>query len=315
MKVIGTWTIFLPLTFHCGDDFKGTSLTNTKFTIHDVECELLISANIDYFDRIKATIKGEYIDAFLPAFQNHKYMSEFVKNMSFEVGKSIQDFLDGFSKSRDYIYFRVFDGEDFTTKYEFDITPNICDGAYNGDENKKGVYLDDDVLSKSVIYANKEKDYLDNAWYYLRDAEYFIDVGKYEMAIINMATMLEFVIKFQLKDYLDYRGSFKSQIHKENIEKAYGNAGYPSFANKYYVYGLSLIVKIPLDEEVIMVVDSIYTARDKIAHGKRLHETGIIMKNEISAPDYRYALMDLFETCIIIYNYFYDLDKSVNTKD
>lgn len=162
------------------------------------------------------------------------------------------------------------------------------------------------VLSKAVSYANKEKNYLDNAWYYLRDAEHYIDFGKFEMDIVNMATMLEFVIKFQLKGYLNRNGYYKLKTHKDNVCNLYG--GRPSFTNRYFRYGLGLITDKTLDENMLNTIDLIYTARDKIAHGKRIHETKIILSKKIEAPDYRDTLMDLYENCIDVYNFFCDLD-------
>jgi hypothetical protein len=304
MRVKGTWVVYLPFTFLKGNSSKQTSLTNLEFQIHSLDCELLMKKDTNVIDRIKVIIEDEYDEQYLPSYEHMEYLTEFENNMQFKVCNAIQDFVDGFSNHTDYIYFRVFDGNSFTTKHEFRIEPNICNGDDDGNDFDNGLDFDDEALNGSIAFANKEKNYLDLAWYYLRDAEHFIDVGKYEIAIINMAIMLEFLINTKLKDYLDDKGSYKDQIHKDYIKNNYCNNGWPSFADKCYRYGLTIVDGKTFDEEILETIDIIYKTRDKIAHGKKLKDTPFMKTNKIKAKDYYTFSLNLKVDCDLIYNYF-----------
>lgn len=309
MIVKGIWIVFLPLTFHIGNEFKKTTLSNFRFELNGASCELLQNHENNTIDRIKLVIEDHYSHEHLPAHENFDYMSEFERRMSFTVSKTVQDFLDGFSKSTNSVYYQIFDGRDFITKYSFEIQPNICSGSSGGDEIERGIYLDDKDLESTIAFASKEKSFFDNAWFYLRDAEHLIEVGKFEIALINLANMLEFLVKVQLRDLLDDNGRFKDKQHKDKIIELFGQDGNPSFADKYYNYGLKLIGGLSLPKELLDTVDLIYKTRNKLAHGYRLNETKLISENEVLDYNYHLLLHSLLNDCIELYNYFHDLQN------
>lgn len=300
MNVTWTWVICLPFKIK----LKEPKAEELNFKIHDIDCQLLVNHDTGLIDRIRIEIESEYSDDQLPAHEHLDYMSDIQDRMIFRVSGTIQDFVDGFSKMTDSTYYQIFDGEDFITSYEFWTSPRICNGGYNADGHEH--FLGDiDVLRKSAEYANKEKGYIDNAWHLLRVSEHFIDVGNFEMAIINMATMLEYLVKVPLSKYLDNDGYFKGKKHKDIITAKYGQGRRPSFVDKFYKYGLSLITKVKLDSQTLKIVDEIYRTRDKIAHGKRLSETPLIRMYHIEPNEYKDFLEDLYESCVDVYDFFH----------
>ena len=196
--------------------------------------ELIKQSNTDIIDKVIIELAEDYDENYLPSYDNMNYLMDFRDIVSYKAGTAIQDFLDGFSRSTNDEYYQIFDGEDFVTPYEFNVSPNILQGS--GNTGNSQTYLDDDILKKSLDFANKKKNTLDISWYLLRDAEHAMELGKYEISIIYMAITLEMLGTSALSDFLDDNGNF-SDHHKKEITNMYGSR--PSFMEKYFEYGIN----------------------------------------------------------------------------
>lgn len=269
-----------------------------------MKIELLKNPETALIDKVKIQVTEEYDESFLPPFENLNYLSSFSNNLTYKAGTAIQRFFDGFSRHTDDVYHQIFDGEDFIMPYNYSIEPNLLSGS--GNSANGHYYLDDEILNKSIQFANQKKDVLDNAWYLLRDAEHSMEMGKYEISIIYMAIMIEFLVISQLSDYLDDNGNYK-EPHKTKIEQSYGRR--PSFVDKHFRYGLPLITDNKLPEEVLISTDFIYRVRNKLAHGKPLFEIEVINDNNITELNIRDIWFDLINDTAQVYNFFYDIIK------
>jgi|GEM_PF-2284380 len=306
MKVKGVWIVDLPLTFNIGNSFYDTELTNFMFEINEAKCELIKDINGKYLDKIKVSVTDSYDDDCLPSYEHTEYLMEFTKQMSHKVSSSVQLFLDGFTYSYRHVPYRIFDGEDFITPYKFSIEPGIASGASDGDRMERGVNFDNHCLHKSVYFANKDKDYLDTAWSILNDIEYYLDIGKYKVAIISMATMVEMLIKTTLKEFLNSNGKYKKTINTSKLKNTKKPGDRPSFADKYYRFGLGLLSE-KIDEDLADWVDVIYSMRNDIAHGSLLSETSFFIEENVNPHDYYNYLHHMRNVSVEVYNFFSDL--------
>lgn len=304
MKAIATWVVDLPIRFSTSNEIKRTSLSKLSYNINNVDVDLLINPKTQLVEKVKIQISEEYDESFLPSYKNIEYLSDFSNSLTYKAGSAIQSFLDGFSKHTDDKYHHIFDGEDFITPYRFSIQPNILSGS--GNNGNSYYFLDDEIINKSIEFANKKKNIMDNAWYLIRDAEHSMEIGKYEISIVYMAIMLEFLVASHLSLYLKEDGTYK-QPHKTKIEKIYGKR--PSFANRHFKYGVSLITDHKLPDDIILSVDFIYKMRNKIAHGTPLYEIDIVNENNIKEFNIRYIWFDLINDITEVYNFFNDIIK------
>ena len=306
MRVRAVWIVKLPLKFYVGNNFNKTPLTKFVFNVDDMNFELLKSSE-NTIERVKITLFEEYDDNFLPSYENSNYLSEFINKLSYKASKTMQRFLDGFSKTTNAEYYQIFDGEDFTTPYELEISPNIMTGSGIDEVSNECIYLDDETLTKSINFISKEKNTIDNAWYFLRDAEYLIDIGKYEISLINMAIMIEFLVKAQLSNFLDDNDYF-IKVHARNIKSIYGDKA--SFVERYFRYGLTLVTEKYLSDDIHDTIDFIYKVRNKLAHGKKLQDLKMVNENDdlVNENEMSHLFKQLFNNVVEIYNYFYDLN-------
>ncbi|MEA4825149.1 MAG: hypothetical protein VB130_00720 [Clostridium sp.] len=308
MRVKAIWIVDLPLKFCIGNNFKKTQLTQFSFNIDEINFILLKNFSENIIEKVKIIMFENYDDNYLPSFKNIEYLSEFQDKISYKAGKAMQSFLDGFSKTTNSEYYQIFDGEDFTTPYTLDIIPNIMKGNSTNNGIDRLIYLDDDTLKKSINFACKEKNTLDIAWYFLKEAEHLIYIGKYELSLINMAIMIEFLVTSQLSSFLDNQGHFKNRNkHSKEIAQRYGER--PTFCEKYFKYGLQLVTSEILSDNILNTIDFIYKVRDKLAHGKKLQDIKLlkeVLTNEYQMKDLFWQLLN---DVIEVYNYFFDLNN------
>lgn len=308
MKVHSIWEVFLPLQFTVGNKFNNSKLNQFSFEIDGVNFELLRKKETDLIDRMKIELYEEYDEKFSASHEQFDYISDFYKLVAFRAGLVAQKFLDGFSRNTDDENHQIFDGEDFITRYKFYTSPNIFIGSGNNGE-EGAYYLDDELLINSIDFATKSKSVLDISWYLIRDAEHSMELGKYEISLIYMAIVIEFLITSVLTGFLTSTGEFKSQKHKEKIKELYGNK--PSFVDKYFNYGLSLLTDEKLSDEVLNFIYFIYRVRNKLAHGKQLFEIRDIKDNNINELNVKSYWFDLINKTTEVHNFFYDSNRKL----
>jgi len=306
MKVQAIFNVELPLRFCIGNDFKKTPLTQFLFSIDDIHFELVKNVDKNIIEKVIVKLADDYDDNFLPSDTNYEYLQQFKRSITYKASSTLQKFLDGFSKSKNGSnYFQIFDGEDFITPYKVEISPNIMMGNSNGNCKRGCSYLDDETFNASITFATKEKELIDNAWFMLREAEHLTEIGNYELALINMAIMIEFLITAKLTDFIDENGYFLSSYSAE-FKKQYKT---PTFVEKYFLYGLSLLGDQKPSHDLLESIDYIYKVRSKLAHGKRLYTIKIINDNEITP----YNIGDIWNYLLInvneIYYFFRDFDS------
>lgn len=184
LKVI--YKIFLPFQFISGNTLKGTDLTIKEFDINDIHIKLFLDESTD----------GQYLIAITNI--NEDGVHDLVEIANMKVGTSIQSFFDGISKALDNAaFFNIYNGDEFTVRYEM-----RCDGwgSDNAQPEKNiGFNIDNHILSNAIEFANSNNNYLKQAFLYLKEGEYLVEIGRYGNAIIQFAVMTEFLINYQLK--------------------------------------------------------------------------------------------------------------------
>lgn len=305
MKVHAIWLVILPLQFMVGNRFSHKELSLFSFEIDSVKIELLKKkSDANLIDRIRIDLFEEYDDNYFPPHEHHEYLSNFTNLLTYKAGLASQKFLDGFSRNTDDENHQIFDGDDFLTEYDFHIEPSILTGSANSGEGS--YYLDDEILTKSVSFANKRKGVLDNSWYLIRDAEHSMELGKYEISLIYMAIEIELLITSALNGFLKDNGKFKSKKHEEKIKSLFGEKA--SFVDRYFSYGLSLLTDKKISDEVLPYIVFIYKLRNKLAHGKQLFEIELLKENGINELNIRDYLRDFINNVTEAHNFFFDLN-------
>jgi len=175
----------------------------------------------------------------------------------------------------------------------------------NGNTKKGCSFLDDEILNASITFATKDKELIDNAWFLLREAEHLTEIGNYELALINMAIMIEFLITYKLKDIINDNGYFGTS-YSDELKERYKN---PSFVDKYFRYGLGLIGNQRPSDELLETIDYIYKVRNKLAHGKQLYTIKFIKDNEITPYNIGEIWNDLLISVNEIYYFFRDFES------
>jgi len=278
----------------------------SKFSIYDVSFEF-IKNDVGIISGLKIQSKENFDDKYIPiekAF--HEYNEEYYHRSVFRVGKITQDFFKGISREINEYCHPVFDGDDFTLKYTFEMEPQFIHGDYS--KTVFPCFFDDKMFEHALQYISKEKDAFDIARLVIRDVQYYNDIGKYEMSILNQAILIEMLVKNRLSQYLDENDDtkFKDENIQSKLKDKYGSR--PSFAVKYIVFGLQELegLKLP-DSFELEYIDLIYKIRNKIAHGISLYEIPIIKQNKISIENIRNYIHVCQNSCVELFNFLYDL--------
>ncbi len=264
-KVI--YKIYIPFHFGIGNIFNKTNLTISEFDIKDVH----IKMHLDEFGDVEKSYMIANTNIEEDGVHNFEDLADS------KVGNAVQSFFDGISKGlSNAAFFNVYNGDEFVVGYEMH-----CNGwgsktpFHNRNE---GYYLDDELVKKAVEFANSENEYLKQAFLYLKEGEYLVDIGRFGNAIIQFAAMTEFLINYQLKDkklvnakgYYFEADELKCKNQWERICK--NNIGRkPSFAFSKYVYGLSKL-NLTMDQVLVDAIENTYHLRNKLAHGYHVFE-------------------------------------------
>lgn len=310
MKIKGIWIIELPILLSLHSDFYDKDCTLHNFEINDVSCDFLESEKYNALDRIKVEINRDMNDNIYPYYTkdvkgqwvcDDDKMREvilFSNKMENEVRLIVEDVLDGISKYSGATATRIHDGEDFITKHQIVFEPPILGIVGNRINGKGNWFVADDELNLAIEYATREKSHLDIAWKFLNESDYFLDMGKYEMSLINMAVMIEILVTTRLSSMLNESGYFKdSKLQKKHSRK--------SFVEKYFCFGLTSIGLDLPDEDLLESVDIIMKTRNKIMHkGKTLSEAFSDIGYIIEPKDLPFHIHGFHQDSEQIYEYF-----------
>lgn len=272
MDVTGIWIIKLPMDLQIFNDFYGTELTNFEFKVRDANCELIKETD-RIVNKIKVSITiglNENLYPYSGFDEYNKYycdndkmdkVIEFTDKMELEVASIVENLLDGFVRYASGLPHEIYDGHSFITEHTVEFSPQLFGNSHNNADIRDSRSLNNEELDKAIHYATKEKDYLDLSWKFLCEAEENIYMAKYEMAIINMGIMAEYLVTSKLSSILKEDGRFKKREHANKADKG--------FVDKYFRFGLPEI-NCPLpEEEILEAIKIIYLARNKIVHRKK----------------------------------------------
>lgn len=268
-----TYKIYIPFQFIIGNAFYKTNLTISEFDINDVHVKMQLDGNGDK--------EKSYLVAITSVKEDGIHFLEDIADV--KIGNTIQSFFDGISKAlSNAAFFNVYNGNEFVVEYEMYYEGRGSKTPYR--DNNKGYYLDDDLVNKAITFANSENEFLRQAFLYLKEGEYLVDIGRFSNAIIQFAVMIEYLINYQLKKHnlLDNNGNYIEPFKSEcnDMWKKLGNRYGVSFSFSRYVYGFSKL-NLKMDHVLVDTIDSIYRLRNKLAHG--------------------YSLFDAFEICDTTY--------------
>lgn len=313
MDVKGVWTVELPIQLSVFNSFENSELTIFDFEIKGVACKLLKNCDERIIDRIQVTIISELDDELYPYWNNDENRNnefdktkmieimKFVDEMQRDVANIIEDFINGFTKSSGGIATRIFNGEDFITKYKMTFEPTLFAEGNHDPTGKERWCISDSEMKLAIEYASKEKDDLDIAWTFLNESEYFADMGKYEVAIINIAIMIEFLVTSKLNGILKVDGKFRDK-------KVQIKMGGKSFVERYFKYGLNEL-GYPLPKDYILeMTDIIIKVRNRVIHRKMkvieaLYDVGYI----IDTSDLKFHILGFCNDAEVLYKYFVEL--------
>jgi len=304
-----TYKIYIPFHFGIGNKFYKTDLTINEFHIDDVHIKMHLD---EYGDE-----ENSYLIATTNVEEDGSHHIEDISDA--KVGKCVQSFFDGISKGlSNAAFFNVYNGDDFAVAYEV-----FCDGwsvktPYR--DSNKGYYLDDELVNKAIDFANSKDYFLKQAFIYLKEGEYLVDIGRFNNAIIQFAIMIEYLIiinyqlnkKGMLKDNGSYKEPFKSECefeyykqyphkNKKGIRK---NDSWIPFYYSKYVYGLKKL-GLKMDSDIIEAIDNTYKLRNKLAHGYDIYEAfkicDIVYENEPIAE------YNIWMCMVVLSNYMTDV--------
>lgn len=257
-----TYKINIPFQFTIGNKFYGTHLTIKEFNIKDVNIKMFLDESED----------KEYLIATTNISEDGVHDLEEIADK--KVGTAVQSFFDGISKAlSNAAFFSVYNGDKFTIPYEW-----YCDGLRITtplNDRNKGYNLDDNIINVAIEFANLNNEYLKQAFLYLNEGEYLVDIGRYSNAIIQFAVMTEYLINYQLeRKGMINKSGYLIGTYKDNCCKeweAHGGKDKPSFVFSKYIYGLSNF-NLRIEDELTSSIDDVYRLRNKLAHGHRIFE-------------------------------------------
>ncbi|MGE5391906.1 MAG: hypothetical protein ACM3PE_12680 [Deltaproteobacteria bacterium] len=292
-----TYKIFIPFHFGIGNKFYKTDLTISDFDIKDIH----IKMHLDEF--------GDVEKSYLIVITNVEEdgVHDFEELADSKVGNAVQDFFNGISKGlSNAAFFNVYNGDEFVVGYEM-----YCNGRGTKTpfkDRNKGYYLDDGLVNKAIEFANSDNEYLKQAFLFLKEGEYLVDIGRFSNAVIQFAAMTEYLIDFQLRDrkMINDRGEYFKRFRTECKSKC--ESGRPSFSFSKYVYGLSQL-GLTMEQVLVEAIQNIYDLRNKLAHGYNVFEAfkkcGIEYDNEpvteFNIWDFMMAVIDHMTG---VYNFF-----------
>jgi hypothetical protein len=255
-----TYKIYIPFHFGIGNKFYKTELSISEFSIKDVH----IKIHLDEF--------GDVEKSYLIVTTNVEEdgVRDFQDLADSKVGNAVQSFFDGISKGlSNAAFFNVYNGDEFAVGYEMHCNGWGTKTPFH--DRNKGYYLDDELVNKAVEFANSDNEYLKQAFIYLKEGEYLVDIGRFSNAIIQFAAMTEYLINYQLKSksMINDKGEYL-QPYRSECQSQWGS-GKPSFSFKKYIYGLSKLNLI-MDPNLIDAIQNTYDLRNKLAHGYALYE-------------------------------------------
>lgn len=267
-----TYKIYIPFRFGIGNDFYKTKLTLNEFDINDVHIRLHLNAS--------GNEEQCYLIATTQVEEDGIHHIEEISDV--KIGKCIQGFFDGLSKAlNNAAFFNVFNGDEIVLRYEVQF--NGCSSENPAPERNKGFALDDGLINKAIKFASSKEDYLKQAFIYMKEGEYLVDIGRFNGAIIQFAIMVEYLINYQLdkKGMLENNGEYKKKYKIEcesEFIKLYPKKKKSSdkkdisipFYFSRYNYGLSKL-GLKMNTEFVDTIDITYRLRNKLAHGYGLY--------------------------------------------
>lgn len=300
-----TYKIYLPFNFGVGNSFYGTNLSIKEFKVDDVSINLTLDET------------GDEEKSFLIATTqvDEDGINDITEIADIKIGKAVQSFFDGLSKALDNAgFFNVFNGEIFLVKYEVYFRGWQSVTPYN--DSNKGFYIDDNIVSRAIEYANSKDSFIKQAYFYLKEAEYFVDIGRFSSAIIQFAIMTEHLINHVLfeRNIINKDGYLKPFYSKECNERYKGiSSERPSFAYKKYVYGLSKL-EMKLDDEIVNIVDITHKLRNKLAHGHNTFEAFTLCEilygeHDITEYNIYEFMISVSDYMTRVYNFFSDFSQ------
>jgi hypothetical protein len=256
-----TYKIYIPFHFEIGNKFYKTDLTISEFYIKDIHIKM-------YLDEF-----GDVEKSYLIATTNVEEdgVHDFEDLADSKVGNAVQNFFDGISKGlSNAAFFNVYNGDEFVVGYEIHCNGWWTKTPFNN--RNEGCYLDDDLVNKAIEFANHDNEYLKQAFLYLKEGEYLVDIGRFGNAVIQFAAMTEYLINFQLKNrkMINDKGEYLQPFRTE-CQSKWGN-GKTSFAFSKYVYGLDKLNLI-MNQVLVDTIGIVYHLRNKLAHGYNIFET------------------------------------------
>ena len=289
------YKVYIPFEFDLRKISKGDTLEK-EFDIDGVHIQLVLNKNTKEEDC--------YIFASTEVDANASFDDEELAEV--KIGNAVQLFFDGLSKTyNNNAFFNVFNGEEFIVRHECYLRG--CVKKSPARKNYTGMKLDNEYIEQAVCHAKSNDECLKQTFFYMKEGEYLIDIGRYNGAIIQFAVMLEYFInkKLREKGFLKNDDRFKPKYLnecKKTFEAKNPNVnGKMPFSFAKYVYGLSFL-GITLDEGLVQSIDEIYTLRNKLAHGYDIFEAcgllGIKFDNEAIAPKNVWTYVICIVSCI-----------------
>lgn len=286
MKITCRWDLQLPYKI------KFPEGIDQPIIIREVKLFFEQKPNQDTFDKLLVECDYEY-DGEYDSENNYKEkerLDRFYNGAVMKAGIVVQEFTDSLFRNLDDSCFRIFNGEDF-------IVPNnmeceILNAGYGGDSN--AIYTPTNVDIQQAIRdietrLDKRNSNIDLVKEFIRQSEYFHEVGNFEMAVLNLAIAGECFIKKYINEnrgnYKKIDDGFKDYIEMKKLE---GITIENSFAEKYFHFGLKKIKNISLKlsfENSFKAVDIIFKCRNAVAHGDDMFKKKCLIENGIKYED------------------------------
>lgn len=282
MKITCRWDIRLPYKV------KFPEGIDQPIIIREVKLFFEQNPNQDDFDKLLVECDYDY-DGEYESGNSDKAIDRrerFYKGAVMKAGVIVQEFTDSLFRTLDDSCFRLFNGEDFIVSYNMEC--ESLNVVYGGDLD--GIYTPTNRDMQQAIRdietrLDKGNSNIDVVKEFIRQSEYFHEVGNFEMAVLNLALAGECFIKKYLNKNASYykktKYEFKNYIE---MEKSKGISIENSFAEKYFHFILEKEKNISLkmfDENCFKAVDIIIKCRNAVAHGDDMYIKDCLIENGI----------------------------------